>query len=170
MYIYFVFLILFFNYKCILKKLFFWLQKYVILMLFLKMLEKVILIVNKILRIIFFRFYISGRLYLSDRWQIDKNIIMNIFVRRKVILDRYGIIDKLDDCFIIYVFMNSFRKFYVFRVDNEIFFQKYIRVIIDYQYMTLLEFFIVYFFLRVDVDVEKMDLFVVDVVIEKLIE
>lgn len=94
---------------------------------------------------------------------------MNIFVRRKVILDRYGITDKLDDCFIIYVFMNSFRKFYVSRVDNEIFFQKYIRVIIDYQYMTLLEFFIVYFFLRVDVDVEKMDLFV-DVVIEKLIE
>lgn len=47
---------------------------------------------------------------------------MNIFVRRKVILDRYGIIDKLDDCSIIYVFMNSFRKFYVFRVDNEIFF------------------------------------------------
>lgn len=94
---------------------------------------------------------------------------MNIFVRRKVILDRYGIKDKLDDCFIIYVFMNSFRKFYVSRVDNEIFFQKYIRGIIDYQYMTLLEFFIVYFFLRVDVDVEKMDLFV-DVVIEKLIE
>lgn len=136
---------------------------------FLKMLEKVTQTANKILRTTFSRFYTSGRPSLSDRWQTDKNIIMNTFARRKVISDRYGVTNKSDDCPITHVSMNPPRKFHVPRVDNEIFLQKYTRGIIDHQYMTLLELPTVYSPLRVDVDVEKMDSSV-DVVTEKLIE